>query len=47
MLPILITFYEGCIAPQIIRNNIGKEKKCIDPPFILEAIAAHQARKNV
>lgn len=38
MLPILKQFYKECIAPEIVRGNLKKNKKCVDPPYILEEI---------
>lgn len=45
MLPKLTKFYKECIAPEIVRNNIGKGQKCIDPPFITDAIKVHAENK--
>ncbi|XP_031331888.1 uncharacterized protein LOC116162414 [Photinus pyralis] len=44
MVPILLTFYKMCIAPEIIRNNIGKGKKCVDPQYIIDAIKNREAQ---
>ncbi|KAJ8913369.1 hypothetical protein NQ315_008761 [Exocentrus adspersus] len=45
MLPPLSKFYKECIDPEIVRNNIGNGKKCIDPPYILEAIKLYEQKK--
>lgn len=42
MLPILTLFYEECIAPEIVRNNLGKGLNCVDPPYIREAMRKYQ-----
>lgn len=45
MLPELTRFYTSCIAPEIIRNNLSKNKKCVDPPYILDAIENRNKRR--
>lgn len=47
MLPTLIQFYNYCIAPEIVRDNIGKGKNCTDPPYILEAIKPRKEKKKI
>ncbi|KAJ8911221.1 hypothetical protein NQ315_014933 [Exocentrus adspersus] len=46
MLPKLIKFYTECIAPEIIRGNLKKNKKCLDPEFILKAMEERNAKKR-
>ncbi|KAK4886295.1 hypothetical protein RN001_002566 [Aquatica leii] len=45
MLPKLTQFYTECIAPEIVRNNIGNGFKCIDPIYIREAIRIYEDKK--
>lgn len=46
MVPKLKEFYMGCIAPEIVRCNLSKGKKCVDPPFILNAIKEKLKQPN-
>ncbi|KAK4886349.1 hypothetical protein RN001_002620 [Aquatica leii] len=46
MLPVLQQFYIECIGPDIIRNNIGNGKRCVDPPYILDAIRQHNEKQK-
>ncbi|KAK4877164.1 hypothetical protein RN001_009670 [Aquatica leii] len=46
MLPVLQQFYIECIGPEIIRNNIGNGKRCVDPPYILDAIRQHNEKQK-
>ncbi|KAJ8914123.1 hypothetical protein NQ315_016199 [Exocentrus adspersus] len=46
MLPSLSTFYRTCIAPEMIRKNIEKGMKCVDPPHIVEAIRKFEEKKQ-
>ncbi|CAH1170902.1 unnamed protein product [Phaedon cochleariae] len=46
MCPILIQFYKECIAPEIVMDNLGKGNKCIDPPFITEAMKLQDAKRK-
>lgn len=41
MLPKL-TFYQECMAPEIVRNNIRKALKCVDAEYIEDAIKKHE-----
>ncbi|KAJ8909723.1 hypothetical protein NQ315_016769 [Exocentrus adspersus] len=45
MLPVLTSFYKECVAPEIVRKNIDKGKRCKDPPYIQEATTAFQEKK--
>lgn len=46
MLPKLEKFYKECVAPEIVRNNIGRGLKCIDPPYIKNSIQEFEAKKK-
>lgn len=46
MLPVLIQFYMQCIAPEIVRGNISKHKRCVDPPYITDAIKQREEDKE-
>ncbi|XP_031333159.1 uncharacterized protein LOC116182246 [Photinus pyralis] len=37
MLPKLMRFYLECVAPEIILNRRGRNLKCVDPQYILDA----------
>lgn len=46
MLPKLTRFYKECIAPEIVRNNLGKGLRCKDPSYIIQSIADFDAKKS-
>ncbi|CAH1163408.1 unnamed protein product [Phaedon cochleariae] len=46
MCPLLVQFYKECICPEIIMDNIGKGRRCNDPPFISEAITLQEEKKR-
>lgn len=46
MLPHLILFYKECIAPEIVRNNLGRGLRCEDLPYIKKAIELQQEKRN-
>ncbi|KAF2888278.1 hypothetical protein ILUMI_17895, partial [Ignelater luminosus] len=47
MLPVLKQFYMECIAPEIVRGNIPKNKRCIDPPYIKDAIKQKEEERRI
>lgn len=47
MVPKLSLFYKECIVSEIVRDNLGKGKKCKDPPNIMKAIAEHETKKKL
>lgn len=46
MLPKLKQFYVNCIAPEIYRGNLAKGLKCVDPPYIVDAIKSFEEKKG-
>ncbi|XP_018575090.1 uncharacterized protein LOC108913925 [Anoplophora glabripennis] len=42
----LETFYMDCLAPEIILNRRGRNLKCKDPTYILEAKRNKESKKN-
>jgi hypothetical protein len=46
MLPNFVKFYKQCIAPEVVRNNIGRNMKCVDPPYIREATDALKEKQH-
>lgn len=46
MLLKLIQFYKECVAPEIVRNNLGKGLKCVDPPYIEDVKKKQEEKKT-
>ncbi|KAF5300934.1 hypothetical protein FQR65_LT19305 [Abscondita terminalis] len=39
-------YQKDCIAPEIIRGNIIKGRKCVDPPYIQKALTQYKAKQK-